>query len=752
MRLRDAILTLDGVSRVDIYPSSSKIVVTFDKSRTSLAMIESRARRLGLEIAENFDHESFRLEGLDCPDCALKIEKAVGKLPGVLWVSVNYAASLLLVEYQRNGAASRDNIIKLVRDLGYEVAESYEKSERISKINRRTVATAVSGVFLVTAFVLKNIFVVDFAADTFYILSAIFGGFYPIRAAFYSLRARSIDTNVLMITAAAGAIAIGELFDAAAVMFLFSLGAALESYTVEKTRESVSRLVELSPNEASVLRNGVEVRVPVADVRVGEVVVVKPGDRIPLDGEVISGSSFVDQSIVTGESVPIEKLPGAEVFAGTINQNGALEVSVKRPIGEDTLSRLSRLVEIAQAQKAPYQQFSEKVGRIYTPLVLLSAVIVFAYALLSGDHSFIRRALVLLVVGCPCALVISTPVALVASLGRAAKSGVLIKGGVYLEGLGRAKVFAFDKTGTLTKGCLEVVDVIAANNSCEDVLRLAAAVEQMSEHPIAAAILRRAEAEKLNVPKPIDFKAMPGLGAKAIVEGTECHVGSKRLVETLGLQLPDSLASALESKVGTVVFVVRDRKVIGAIVLSDVLRDGAREIVSTLHKKHAKELFVLTGDNETIAGFVASEVGVDTDNVYAGLMPEEKVSVVHDLVERFGTVVMVGDGVNDAPALAASTVGVAMGGAGSPVSLETADVVLMSDNLMKLPFAVELGQRTLQIIKQNIAISLSAVFLMFVAAFAGKIGLTTGVIGHEASALIVIANGMRLLRFQPRNR
>lgn len=749
-RLRDAILSLDGVTRADVDAEKHRIGLAYDANVVSFEKIEDCARQLGVEVAERYAHESIRLEGLDCPDCAMKLEKAVGRLNGVLWSSVNYATSILMVEYEQD-RVNREMISNRVRDIGYDVAAEIIPGAAVPPkpgwFNRKAIATLLAGAFLAAGLIASWLGAGDVTTTLLFAGSIICGGFYAARAGVLSLRALTMDTNFLMTLAAVGAVAIGEWAEGAAVLFLFSLGSALESYTVDRTRNSIRGLIELSPTDASVLRHGHEDRVPVEDVKVGETVVVRPGERIPLDGVVIAGSSSVDEKAITGESVPREKTPGQPVYAGTINQRGSVEVRVTRLVGDDTLSRIIHLVEEAQAQKAPSQQFSERFGQIYTPIVIGLAVVIALIALFMREQWLFRQSLVLLVVSCPCALVISTPVAIVAAIGNAARNGVLVKGGAHLEEMGRVSVVAFDKTGTLTTGQLEVTDVVPLSGTAEEVIRIAASIESRSEHPLAEAILKRASEEKIELYELSYFEAIPGMGARGIIDSQVCHIGNQRMLDQLNVPLPDyEVAARLRSEGKTLMFVVSENRVAGIVAAADTVRESSREAIDALRRSGVASTVMLTGDNSVTAQAVAKRLGID--RVEAELLPEEKVDRVRELVYRHGKVAMVGDGINDAPALAAASVGVAMGGAGSHAALETADVALMADDLSMLPYGMQLSRSALRVIKQNTAFSVGVVIMLVGLTLAGVLNLTWGIIGHEGSALIVIANGMRLLRIR----
>jgi Cd2+/Zn2+-exporting ATPase len=566
-----------------------------------------------------------------------------------------------------------------------------------------------------------------------------------------ALRARTIDINVLMVIAVAGATALGEWLEGASVVFLFAVAQWLEVRTMERARQAIRALIDLSPREALVRRGNTEQRVPVEEVRVGEVIVLRPGDKVPLDGLVAEGRSDVNEAPLTGESLPIDKVPGDEIYAGTINGHGAMEVRVTRLVRDTRLARIIHLVETAQASRAPVQSFVDRFARWYTPAVIIIALgvaLVPAVSVTADPSTWLYRSLVLLVIACPCALVISTPVSVVSALSAAARNGVLIKGGAHLERLAAVRVVAFDKTGTLTRGDLQVTDVATvASSSARDVLRLAAAAESRSEHPIARAIVLRASSEGVELPRVTAFRAMPGLGAEAEVGGHVVVVGSARMLLERGLATERDL-EALVAGDGppgrSLVFLVADGRLLGAIALADQPRQTAREAVGMLREHGVTRVAMLTGDHPEAARAIAEQVGVD--EYHAALRPDQKHALVRQLRAAHGPVLMVGDGINDAPALAAADVGVAMGAAGSDAALETADVALMSDELLKLPYAVRLARATLRNIKTNVAISLAlkAAFLMM--AVTGTATLWMAVLADTGASVIVVGNALRLLR------
>lgn len=760
-RLRDSLLQMDGVQSVEVNPEAATMTLTYAPHLTALEDLEKRASLVGVQLRERFEHKTLRLEGLDCPDCALKLEKGVGRLPGVLWVSTNYASSRLSVEYESDKTAE-PAIVKRIRDMGYGVRELSQPGQPPAEreapspgrwlLGRQLMLTATSAVALILAVILARMDA-SVPARALFVLSAVAGGLYAARGALFSLRALSLDMNFLMTAAAIGALTIGQYFDAAMVMFLFSLGNALEARSVDRARESVRSLVDLFPTQARVMRDGREVMIPANDVQVGDLFIVRPGEKIPTDGIVKSGSSTINQASITGESTPVEKSTGDKVFAGSINQRGSIDVEATATARDNTLAKILHMVEEAQAEKAPSQRFTEVFGRYYTPIVIALAVVIAIVPPIIFNSEFktaLYIALTLLVVSCPCALVISTPVTFVSAIANAARNGVLIKGGSHLEAAGAVTVVAFDKTGTITTGQAEVTDVIPMNGfDPSAVLSMAASVESRSEHPLADAILREAKKRGVPIREITGFEALTGMGAAAKFDGDTCVVGNSRLVEQLGVELNDKAKALaeLQEQGKTAVMVVFGRKLAGIIALRDTLRESARDAFRELKKMGIQRIVMITGDNELAARAVARDLEID--EYYAELLPQDKVDIVRVLVERFGSrVAVVGDGVNDAPALAAATVGIAMGAAGSDTALETADIALMSDDLMKLPYSIRLSRMALRTVKQNIVFSLGVIGVLIFTALIGWLRLSLGVLGHEGSALIVIANGMRLLKFR----
>jgi len=554
-----------------------------------------------------------------------------------------------------------------------------------------------------------------------------------------------ISINLLITIAALGAFAIGHLEEGAAVVFLYSIAEKLEDIATDRARRSIEALMELKPEVATLRRDGEETVVPVGEVWPGEVFVVRPGDRLPLDGTIIEGTSSVDQATITGESTPVSVEVGNDVYAGTINLDGFLAVKVSKIAEETLLARILELVEEAEELKSPTEGFVDRFARIYTPTVIVLAVLVAVMPpLLTGQplQQWVYRALVMLVVACPCALAISTPVAMVSAITSASRNGVLVKGSTYIEQVSRTKVFAFDKTGTLTMGELEVTDIVSTTLPEREVLRRAVALEAKAEHPIAKAILEKAEAEGVEIEETTEFKAYVGRGVEACIDDKTCCIGNMRLFEELDIPLVDGFVEKLESEGKTVVLVSEDDCVVGAIALMDKVRDGVEETVAEL-KRQGMRVVMLTGDNEETARAIADRLNLD--GYMSRLLPEEKVEAIEGLRDRYGPVAMVGDGVNDAPALAAADVGITMGAIGSDAALETADVALMEDEIRRITYLTRLSKATMSRIRENIATSILVKLLVAVLAFPGLVSLWMAVaVGDMGLSLAVILNSIRL--------
>ncbi len=601
-----------------------------------------------------------------------------------------------------------------------------------------------SGAALVVGLALNYLQGRSLLSDAILFAAMVVSGYEIAYSGLKALLRRRVTIDFLLTVAAVGATAIGHLEEGAAVIILFSLAERLEDYAGDRARHAIEELMELRPEVAVVRRGGSEVEVPVGEVLPGEVFVLRPGGRVPLDGEVVGGESSVDQSAITGESLPVSKSVGEDVYAGTMNVDGFLAVRATSMAEESTLARILHMVEEAEESKSPTEAFVDRFSRWYTPAVIVAAIIVATVPpLLFGQPllDWVYRSLVMLVVACPCALAISTPVAMVSAIASASRNGVLIKGSIHIEELARAKVIAFDKTGTLTRGELEVSEVRGVEP--DEVLRCAASLEGKSEHPIAQAIVGKAREAGLAGGEPTGFKTYPGRGIEARLEESQICIGNPRLLSELGIENPGYNPEAGK----TTILVAKDRTVIGSLTLSDRVRPESHEAVAAL-KARGLRVEMLTGDNEETAREVAERVGVD--GYRAGLLPEEKVAAV-DSLRRLGGVVMVGDGVNDAPALAKADVGIAMGAMGSDVALETADIALMQDRIDRVPYAVDLSRATMRRIRENITLSLVVKLGVAVLALPGFVTLWVAVaVGDMGLSLAVILNALRLGRIKPK--
>lgn len=755
--VEQGVTRVPGVLTVVVSFAAGSLHVEYDADATDLTRIADAVSRTGYRAVipgAASDVVVVRITEMDCHDEVQAVESKLRTLPGVASWQVNLLERSLRIQFDPKATAP-DAILAAIRSLGMTPVLASQAATRVAwRRDPLLFSTAASGFLLGSALLVGWLDTAPAVGMGLYTGALLAGGWMTARKALRAALARRLDMNVLMTIAVVGAVPIGEWAEAATVAFLFALAQVLETYSLDRARQAVRRLLDVTPPEATVRRNGEELRVSVAAVNPGEMILVRPGERIPLDGVVGAGTSGVNQAPITGESMPVEKMPGAHVFAGSINGEGALEVEVTHRAQDTMLARIIALVEEAQAQKAPAQAFVERFAAIYTPAVIAGAVLIATLPpLLLGQPAgpWIYRALVLLVIACPCALVISTPVAVVCGLARAARAGVLIKGGRYLEALGQLRALAFDKTGTLTRGAPEVVEIRPVNGTDpRDVLRLAASVEARSEHPLAAAIVRAARDEGLTWPDASGFTAVAGRGAHAEINGRRYHLGSHRYAEELGVCNGEIEKELQELEAGgqTPAILSDGTQVLGILGLADQVRDAARETLAGLRRLGVSPLIMLTGDVRGTAQTIARRVGVD--EARAELLPDQKVAAIKEMVREHGTVGMVGDGINDAPALAAATVGIAMGAAGTDAAIETADVALMSDDLRQLPFALALGRRALGIIRINIGLSLVTKAAFVLLAVLGQATLWMAVAADMGTSLLVILNGMRLLRHDGR--
>ncbi len=734
--------------------------------------------------------QRFQITGMDCANCAQTVRKGVAGLPDVDSAELNFTTGTLCVR----GAAPAERVVARVRELGYDVEEGRgaeeqgsRGEEQASPLPPRPPAPLLSYFWgrsdtraaLIAALLVLPGLIFDELLPGLGIASPVFAGMavlamiiagWPIaRSAVRALRVnREITINLLMTIAAVGAVVIGAYTEAGLVMVLFALGEALEGYTAGRARETIRSLSALAPAEATRLHDGGETRVPVAALRLGDRLAIRPGERLPMDGRVLAGASAVDQAPITGESRPVDKGPGDEVFAGSVNGPGALEIEVTHLAEDTTISRMIRLVAEAQESRAPAQRFVDRFARVYTPAVIVIALLVAVVPPLLFDapfwnpasvdgvsvHGWLYRALALLVVACPCALVISTPVTLISAISNAARHGILFKGGAALEELSRVRAMAFDKTGTITRGEPAVVAVRAAAcvepaatcAPCDDLVALAAAVERRSEHPLAGAVLAEAEARGVagRYPAGEGVAALAGRGITGRVAGRTVSVGSHAWFDDAIDHLPhcDDIRAA-DAAGYTTMLVSSDDAYRGYIALADATRAGSRAALAELAAQGIRPLVMLTGDHAATAERIAAEVGL-TD-VRAGLLPADKVAAVEALRAEHGGVAMIGDGINDTPALAAASVGIAMGRA--PQALETADIALLGDDLRQLPFAVRLARAAMRTVRVNVAVSIGIKLAFFVLVLLGSGSMWLAVLADVGTSLLVTANGMRLLRW-----
>ena len=749
--IRRALERLNGVEDVRVDVVGGKVQVSYAEGKLARGDIAAAIRRVGYRVEDrDATSAAFIVEGMDCADEIRQIEDKLGRLPGVANLQFDLMRRRLVVE----GSIAAAEVERIVKQLGMRARREGEVARPVGfwEKHGRLVVTVISGFLLAVGGLLiladapRKVFVLFLAGAT------VAGGWFIAPRGFRAARSGVLDMNFLMTIAAIGAAFIGEWGEGASAMFLFAVAQMLEVYSMDRARNAIKALMNLSPPEATVRRNGKESTVPVQDVELEETIIIRPGQRIPLDGFVTAGNSAVNQAPITGESIPVDKQAGAEVFAGSINENGLLEVQVTKLVEDTTLARIIHAVEEAQASRAPSQSFVDRFARIYTPTVVLGAIAVAIAPPLLGLGTWgtwFYRALTMLVIACPCALVISTPVSIVSGLAAAARGGVLIKGGIHLENFGRTTTIAFDKTGTLTKGQPAVVDVVALDGAnANEVLRLAASLEQGSEHPLAQAILGAASNRNLPLAPIEEFQALTGRGVRANVNGQVLYLGNEKLCHEMGACTPQSEDAlfGIQAEGKTAVLLFSDSTPRGIIALADEPRAEASDAIRSLKRFGIKKVVMLTGDNQHTARAISRQLRVD--EFKAELMPEDKVAVVRQLEDKGGRVAFVGDGVNDAPALAAATVGVAMGAAATDVALETADVALMADDLSHLPFAIQISRATAAVLHQNIffAIAIKAVFLIL--ALLGWATLWMAVAADMGASLAVIINGLRLLKVQ----
>ncbi|MEA2734722.1 MAG: Zn2+/Cd2+-exporting ATPase [Humisphaera sp.] len=767
--VRDRLLVTPGVRNVTFTncddPNQATLQLEYDPRLVPLHEIDAELRRAGVCCQSQRASVVLGIDGMASSRSERAIEAALAKLPGVV-ASASFASRSLRVEFDRTQCALPE-IARRLDALGFrlrpggpamakpQAAIDRKSLERLKELilTHHKLAMAAAGAILLLAAVLTRW--LDGPPSLRYLFVAagfVVAGWYTAIDTFQVLRRFQFDIDVLMFAAAFGAAALGYYEEGALLLVLFAFGGAGEELAIDKARQAIAALAKLAPDTATVRdEDGRERLVRVEELKVGTHVVVRPFDRVPADGVVESGASAIDQSPITGESAPVEKSAGSAVFAGTINGEGLLVVTVKKPAAETTLAKIVQLVQEAQTTKSPTQVFTDKVEKWYVPAVLLGTaalILVPPLAFAQAWSVWFYRAMAFLTAASPCALAIGTPAAVLSGIAQAARIGVLVKGGVHLENLGRIRVVAFDKTGTLTRGRPQVTDVIALDSvSADEVLALAACVERTSSHPLAEAIVGEARARGIALREATDAQQIAGQGVCATIDGRRIRAGRADMFNGHAATVADA-AAAMARDGKSVVVIGIDDTAVGVIGLSDRPRPHARETIDRLHHLGVTHTIMLTGDHKNVAEQIAREIGVD--EWHAELLPQDKLALVKQLEQRYGPLAMVGDGVNDAPALASATVGIAMGGAGTDVAIETADIALMADDLRKLPDAIALSRFSRRIIRQNLFIALGVIALLAPAAAMGFAYLGVAVLFHEGSTVVVVLNSMRLLFFKPR--
>lgn len=701
-------------------------------------------------MSETQDQHIYKLQNLSCTSCAAKFEKNIREIPTVEDVKLNFGASKITI-------AGQASIEQLEQAGSFDGILVYPEHQRLPETKepfwkqRANQTTMVSLFFLILGYISSlQIGEEEVITIGLFGLAILTGGLSLFKEGLKNLIKFQFDMTTLMTIAVIGAAVIGEWGEGAVVVFLFAISEALETYSMDKARNSIRSLMDIAPNTATIKRGTQEFEVDVEDIQVGDIMIIKPGQKLAMDGVVAKGNSSINQAAITGESLPVHKSAGDEVFAGTLNEEGALEVRITKRTEDTTIAKIIHLVEEAQAERAPSQQFVDKFAKYYTPAILIISLLVAVLPplLINGEwNEWIYRGLAVLVVGCPCALVISTPVAIVTAIGNAARNGVLIKGGIHLEETGRLKVIAFDKTGTLTHGTPEVTNIVSLSTMTEkEVLKTAASIENLSQHPLAAAVLRKAQSSNIILAEVENFQSMTGKGAKAEVNGQLYFIGSPHLF-TAELERSSEISAgieALQADGKTVMLLGSHTGIKGYIAVEDQIRSASSTIIQKLYDLGIQKTIMLTGDNKLAANSIGNKLHLT--EVRSDLMPEDKLDAIKSLRKQFGKVAMIGDGVNDAPALATSTVGIAMGGAGTDTALETADIALMADDLDKLPYTIGLSRKTLKIIFQNVAFALGLKLLALLLIIPGWLTLWMAIFADMGATLIVVLNSLRLMK------
>lgn len=769
--VNNAIADQAGIVDIQVDTTREQVAFEYDPNVIADADIVTLARKVEPTLRQRFDTCTLRLApqaGRACESCAMKIEHRMNKIQGVRRATASYMGGVLSVTYD-NGMITPDQIMEQVKNFGVKIeakeTESAEEAARPRNYLAWFTTDRIEAIFTVITFITmfgglisESISGHSTLTTIFFAIAYFTGSVFGLKGGLESLRHFTIDVDLLMVLAAAGAWVVGSPFEGAMLLFLFSLSNVLQAFAMDRTRNAIKALMKLRPNKALIRRGGRAVIMPIEKIIVGDVAIVRPGERIPMDGVVIEGESAVDQSSITGESMPVMKRIGSDVLAATINQQGGLEIRVTKLAKDSTIAKLIILVEEAHSEKAKTQRTIDKFEQYYAlGVIIFTALAILVPIFIFGEKfdSAFYRAMTLMVGASPCALVISTPASILSAIGNGARKGVLFKGGVYLEEAAGIKVVAFDKTGTLTVGKPQVTDVkvISLGGDESELLKLAASVEAKSEHPLAQAIVKTANARGIKLFEATAFQSETGKGVRATVNGLDVCVGSLRYFEsfkTVGMELAQKHLEQMQDEGKTSVAVARLENgvahLIGTIGIADVLRKDSADVIRDLKSLGVEKVIMLTGDHDRVAQAIAKQAGVD--EYYAGLLPEDKLQILKKLEQQYGRVAMVGDGVNDAPALAAASVGIAMGAAGTDVALETADVVLMSDDLSNIPYVIALSRKTQKTLFVNLAFSIGMIVVLIITTIFITLPLPLAVIGHEGSTVLVSLNGLRLLAFK----
>jgi len=755
--ISDTLRGYAGIQEVDYDYTSGSLKAVYDprllSNERALEVINNAGREASMRVAQCAARRE-RGESA-CAGCA-------GELAQQLALQYEAAAAVPTATFRKNTVEVRLNAPRLANSEDMEVEANFLGPQETAKkpaaipVERIEVAfTIINAVSALSAYIGTGAGWNPTLIFGLYFVSFVTGGWFGLMASLEALKEKTLNVDLLMILAALGAAAIGQPAEGAMLLFLFSLSNTLQTYAMDRSRKAIEKLLDLRPAQATVRRGSRLITLPIEQLTLGDVVLVRPGERFPIDGEVLSGISDVDQATITGESMPVHKQQNDLVFAGTVNGTGSLEIRVTRLAKDTTLARIVKMVEDAQSTKANTQQMLDTFEQRYAIFVLAAAVLlIFVPWLLLGNEfqSTFYRAMTWLVVASPCALVISTPASILSAIANGARNGVLFKGGVHLEKTATLKVLAFDKTGTLTSGKPAMTALHTFSGmKADEVLRLVAALESRSEHPLANAIVQAAHDRDLKLPPSMEFRAIPGQGVEGVVDAHPLWIGNERMFVERGVQIPAEIkdkASEMQSEGQTamIVYEVTAQKYLGLIGVADTLREDAMDMIQALKAAGIEHVVMLTGDNAKVAAKIAARAGVD--EFHADLLPQDKVTVLKSLQKKYGPVAMVGDGVNDAPSLATADIGIAMGGAGTDVAIETADVVLMSDDLHKIPFAIGLARQARKVVWQNLTFALGVIVVLIASAFGARLPLPLGVVGHEGSTVLVVLNGLRLLGYK----